>query len=217
MEKVIRELGENMKNDIMYYRKDNDFDCVYYENSTQSYPRHTHANHITLGYVLGGEVCIAFDNEKYIYNEGESYCIMPDMPHAIETVNNISYSMISMCISIHHILDEPQNEITCLKRLKQFILDEPENVFMIEDMAQKIGLSPYHMIRKFKEVCGLTPHQFQIQCKIRKAQRLLEEGKSVIEAAYGAGFCDQSHFDRCFHKIVKMTPSEYKQSVKRLV
>lgn len=44
----------------------------------------------------------------------------------------------------------------------------------------------------------------------------IEEGKSVTEVAYATGFCDQSHFDRCFHKIVGLTPNEYKQSVKRL-
>ena len=204
-----------MKKGIVYYRRDNDFECVYYENSTQAYPRHTHANHITFGYVLDGEVCIVCNEEKCFYHAGESYCIMPDIPHSIEPVNDIPYSMISMCILVDSILEKSQEDVSCLKRLKKFILEEPENVFSIEDMAQKIGLSPYHMIRQFKEACGLTPHQFQIQCKIRKAQKLLEEGKSVIEAAYATGFCDQSHFDRCFHKIVKMTPSEYKQSVKR--
>ncbi|MDE7404115.1 MAG: AraC family transcriptional regulator, partial [Lachnospiraceae bacterium] len=81
---------------------------------------------------------------------------------------------------------------------------------------RRISISPYHMIRKFKAVCGLTPHQFQIQCRVRMAQRLLEEGKSVTEAAYAAGFCDQSHFDRCFRKAVRLTPNEYKQSVKLL-
>lgn len=112
--------------------------------------------------------------------------------------------------------DEEGDVISYTKRLKQLILDEPEKVLRIEDMAQNIGMSPYHMIRKFKTACGLTPHQFQIQCRIRKAQKLLEKEKRVTEVAYATGFCDQSHFDRCFHKIVRLTPSEYKQSVKHL-
>lgn len=98
-----------------------------------------------------------------------------------------------------------------VRRLKQLILSSPENAFSIKEMAHHIGISPYHMIRQFKAVCGLTPHQFQIQCRVRKAQRLLEQGESVIEAAYAAGFCDQSHFDRCFRKIVRLTPKEYQR------
>ena len=69
------------------------------------------------------------------------------------------------------------------------------------------------MIRKFKKAFGLTPHQFQIQCKVRKAQKLLETTKSIPEVAYEAGFCDQSHLDRCFQKIVGMTPRQYQDAL----
>ena len=93
--------------------------------------------------------------------------------------------------------------------------DEPEKVFTVEQMAARICVSPYHMIRQFRAVCGLTPHQFQIQCRVRKAQRLLGEGRSVTETAYAAGFCDQSHFDRCFGKIVRLTPKEYQKCLRK--
>ena len=85
-------------------------------------------------------------------------------------------------------------------------------MYLIEEMAKDAGISPYHMIRKFKKAFGLTPHQFQIQCKVRKAQRLLEQKKSIAEVTYEAGFYDQSHLDRCFQKIVGMTPKEYKEA-----
>jgi len=165
---------------------------------------------------MGGELCVICDGRECLYHAGESFCIMPDVLHAVGAVNNTTYSMISICVPIDKIGDEPICESSYLKRLKDIISDMPENTFLIKDMARNIGVSPYHMIRRFKSVCGLTPHQFQIQCRIRKAQRLLEEGKSVTEAAYATGFCDQSHFDRCFRKIVRLTPSEYKQAVRKL-
>ena len=102
-----------------------------------------------------------------------------------------------------------------LQNLWQMIIDNPENEFLIEDMAKTANISPYHMIRQFKKAFGLTPHQFQIQCRIRKAQRLLEEGRSITEVAYDAGFFDESHFDRCFHKAVQLTPSDYKTAVQK--
>lgn len=203
-----------MRNNITYCRKNNDIECIYYKNAVQSYPMHTHANHITLGYLIDGVVRIVRDGQECLYHAGEHFCIMPDIPHAVEPVNDTAYSMISICISADKILDESENEINYSKKLKQRIIDAPENVFLIEDMSKSIGISPYHMIRQFKAACGLTPHQFQIQCRVRKAQKLLEEGKSVIEVAYATGFCDQSHFDRCFRKVVGLTPNVYKQSVK---
>ena len=191
-------------------------ECIYYKDAVLSYPMHTHAKHVTFGHVLDGGVRIICNGEKYLYHAGENFCILPDTPHAVEAVKDTPYSMIIICVSVDEMSDEGRNEISCIKKLKQLILDTPENVLLIEDMAQSIGMSPYHMIRKFKDTCGLTSHQFQIQCRIRKAQKLLEDEKSVTEVAYATGFCDQSHFDRCFRKMVRMTPSEYKQSVKRL-
>ncbi len=198
-----------MKHNITYDCQNNAMECIYYKDFTKSYPMHTHAEHITLGYVTDGAVCIICDGRKAFYYEGDSFCIMPDVLHALEPVNGTAYSMVSICIP------SDKTDKSCYsKRLKRIIQDAPEHTFSIEKMAQTIGVSPYHMIRQFKSVCGLTPHQFQIQCRVRKAQRLLEAGSSVTEAAYATGFCDQSHFDRCFRKIVRLTPSEYKQAVK---
>ena len=177
---------------------------------------HTHTAHITLGYVTDGTVCIVESSQEYLYHPGECFCIMPDVPHAVESVGSAAYSMLCMCIPIDKSADFSETETDYISRLKKTILNAPEEVFLIEDMARRISVSPYHMIRQFKAACGLTPHQFQIQCRVRKGQKLLEQGKSVTEAAYATGFCDQSHFDRCFQKIVRLTPSVYKQSVKRL-
>ncbi len=205
-----------MINNITYYRQSNGIECIYYRDFSLSYPMHTHVKHITLGFITDGELCVVCDGKESLYHAGEVFCIMPDVLHAVNVVDDTTYSMISICIPIDKMGDVYIDESYYYKRLKSIILNTPENIFYIEDMAQYIGVSPYHMIRRFKDVCGLTPHQFQIQCRIRKAQRLLEEGRSVTEVAYATGFCDQSHFDRCFHKIVRLTPSEYKLAVRKL-
>lgn len=66
---------------IRYYRKRNNIECIFYENAVQSYPVHTHAKHVTLGYILDGEVCIICDGEKSFYHTGDSFCILPDILH----------------------------------------------------------------------------------------------------------------------------------------
>lgn len=207
-----------MQRNIIYYSDNNNIEYIFYKNSTHSYPMHTHANHITIGHVTDGAVCIIQKNQECLYYENQSFCIMPDIPHAVKPIQDASYSMISVCIRADKIANESENEAgyVNLMSLKQAISEAPENAFLIEDMAQSIGISPYHMIRRFQSACGLTPHQFQIQCRVRRAQKLLEAGKNVVEVAYATGFCDQSHFDRCFRKIVRLTPSEYKQAASRL-
>ena len=53
----------------------------------------------------------------------------------------------------------------------------------------------------------------RLKCKVRKAQKLLAE-RSASEVTFDAGFYDQSHMDRCFKKVVGLSPKEYKKAVK---
>ena len=92
------------------------------------------------------------------------------------------------------------------RRLEVF----PERPLSVEKMAQAAYLSKYHFIRSFQRTVGLTPHQFQIQNRVRKAQRLMEHVESTAEVALAAGFCDQSHFIRHFEKCVGLTPAVYR-------
>ncbi|BDC94756.1 AraC family transcriptional regulator [Treponema bryantii] len=204
-----------MMNEISYRTKNDDIECVHYKNWTKAYPPHTHAEHLTLGIVEAGKVCIVMNGASKVFGEGDEFQIPPDVLHEIKPVDDKGYSMLVTCVRVSS--PKPDNsdnksDDTSLVELKDSILDQPENLYLIEEMAQDTNISPFHLIRKFKKLYGLTPHQFQIQCKVRKAQKLLEEEKSVCEVTYDAGFCDQSHLDRCFQKIVGMTPKEYKEA-----
>ncbi len=79
-------------------------------------------------------------------------------------------------------------------------------------MAKNAFLSKYHFIRNFKAEVGLTPHQFQIQNRIRKAQRLIHKTDTITEVALATDFCDQSHFIKEFKKQIGLTPLTYKQA-----
>lgn len=85
----------------------------------------------------------------------------------------------------------------------------PEVDFSLDAMARRAHTGKYHLIRRFRQEVGLTPHRFQIQNRVRKARRLLARSSSMTEAALAAGFADQSHFIRQFKKIVGMTPTSY--------
>ena len=103
-----------------------------------------------------------------------------------------------------------------LEKVKKYLEIFPENILTIDEMADIAFSSKFNFIRKFKKSIGLTPHQFQIQNRIRKARKLLEKLSITTEVALNTGFYDQSHFIRNFKKIVKMTPLEYQSSIKRI-
>lgn len=93
---------------------------------------------------------------------------------------------------------------------------QPEVSIDIQNMAEHAYMSKFHYIKRFKGDVGITLHRFQLQNKIRKAQRLIENGTSLSIVAADLGFFDQSHFIKCFKEVVGLTPLQYKRSAKRL-
>jgi AraC-like DNA-binding protein len=92
----------------------------------------------------------------------------------------------------------------------------PEMKLSIDEMAHSLYISKYHFIRSFKQAIGMTPHQFQIQNRVRKAQHMLSNIDSITEVALTTGFCDQSHFIKHFERYVGLTPTVYKISCRIL-
>ncbi len=103
-----------------------------------------------------------------------------------------------------------------VENARNLLAGAPENPFPVEELSRRVFVSQYFLIREFKKRFGLTPHQYQMQNRVRKAQHLLLEGKSITEVALITGFCDQSHFDRWFKKMLGITPSDYIEAQIRL-
>ena len=206
--------------EISYSKKNDRIECVRYKDWRKSYPSHTHTGHMTVGYIEEGRVCMVLNGEAKIYGAGERFQIPPNTLHEIKTVGDECYSMVVLCTALEadEIVAEDcardyESIVARLDELQKSILENPENIYLIEQMAHDACISPFHMIREFKKAFGLTPHQFQMQCKVRKAQKLLEE-RPAAEVTFDAGFYDQSHMDRCFKKVVGLSPKEYKRAVK---
>ena len=83
-----------------------------------------------------------------------------------------------------------------------------ENISLSE-LASVADLSPFHLLRVFRNQTGIPPHEYQTQVRIRYAQRLMRSGHSISEAALETGFFDQSHLSRNFKRITGMTPGYY--------
>ena len=201
--------------EISYSKKNDWIECVRYKDWQKSYPPHTHTGHLTVGYVEEGSICLVMNGVAEIYSAGDKFQIPPDVLHEIKTVEGKSYSMVVLCIQVgeSECAEVYEDAVARLNELRKSILENPENIYLIERMAHDACISPFHMIREFKKAFGLTPHQFQMQCKVRKAQKLLAE-RSASEVTFDAGFYDQSHMDRCFKKVVGLSPKEYKRAVK---
>jgi AraC family transcriptional regulator len=77
--------------------------------------------------------------------------------------------------------------------------------------AAEAGLSPFHFLRVFRRVTGVTPHQYLLRLRMRRAARLLAGHEHpVTEVAYQAGFGDLSNFVRTFHRAAGLSPGAFR-------
>ena len=86
----------------------------------------------------------------------------------------------------------------------------------LKEIAAVVAMSPYYFARQFKLSTGLSPHQYVIQCRIKRAKNLLAENKlPIVEIAHCVGCSNQSNFTAFFHKYVGITPKAYRKQTRR--
>jgi AraC family transcriptional regulator len=95
----------------------------------------------------------------------------------------------------------------------QFIELNFRQPLSLEELSALVGISPYHFLRTFKQVAGLTPYQFILRRRLREAAlRLRTTAEPVLDVALDAGFGDLSNFNHTFRTAFGTTPTTYRAS-----
>ena len=88
----------------------------------------------------------------------------------------------------------------------------------LDELARRVGLSPSHFARKFRQSTGLSLHRFVNRRRICASLELLkDQSVSLAHAALDLGFSSQSHFTRLFSDLTSMTPARYQKQFKRVM
>jgi AraC family transcriptional regulator len=78
-------------------------------------------------------------------------------------------------------------------------------------LSEAADLSPYHFLRTFERVTGVTPHQYVLRSRLREAgMRLVVDPDKVLDIALDCGFGDVSNFNRAFRAEFGVTPRAYR-------
>ena len=102
----------------------------------------------------------------------------------------------------------PPNAAARVTRTVRLIERHPDARLTLSRLAQDAGLSPYHFLRTFERLTGVTPHQFIMRARLREAaMRLASERGSVLDIALDCGFGDVSNFNRAFRTEFGVSPS----------
>jgi AraC-like DNA-binding protein len=83
----------------------------------------------------------------------------------------------------------------------------------LEGAAGQAGISPFHFLRLFTNVLGVTPHQYLVRSRLKHAARLLANGdRAITDVAYDVGFGDLSNFVRTFHRAAGVSPRRFREA-----
>jgi AraC-like DNA-binding protein len=81
------------------------------------------------------------------------------------------------------------------------------------ELAREAGLSPYHFLRTFTALIGVTPHQYVMRTRLREAaSRLVANRDTVLDVALDCGFGDVANFHRAFRTEFGVSPRAYRRT-----
>ncbi|MCM3654696.1 AraC family transcriptional regulator [Metabacillus litoralis] len=87
------------------------------------------------------------------------------------------------------------------------IINNYEESFRIEELAEIANMSVSSLHRHFKEVTAMSPIQFQKQLRLQEARRLLlAESTDVADVAFRVGYESQSQFSREYSRMFGFPP-----------
>ncbi|QEV49514.1 GlxA family transcriptional regulator [Streptomyces vinaceus] len=98
-----------------------------------------------------------------------------------------------------------------LREVQQWIADHPDGDLGIEALARRAGLSPRQFTRAFTAETGISPGRYVDQSRMETARRLLEETRDSVEhIARASGFPSTEAMRRAFHRVLGVSPAQYR-------
>ncbi|MCA9689963.1 MAG: helix-turn-helix domain-containing protein [Nannocystaceae bacterium] len=98
------------------------------------------------------------------------------------------------------------------------LVQRRSGLIRVHELAAELGTSERTLERVFRSRVGVSPKRLARLVRIggvRRRLKLMIDDSSLAELALGAGYCDQAHFTRDFHRVVGMSPGRYRRRAAR--
>lgn len=107
---------------------------------------------------------------------------------------------------------QAEHSVGIIENAKEYIDSNFSKDISLEDVSQRVNISPYYFSRIFREETGQTFIEYLTGIRIERAKELLREQRYTMkEICAEIGYSDPNYFSRSFKKNVGVTPTEYKE------
>lgn len=136
----------------------------------------------------------------------------------IESVRSYLQNEHYISVNLHRLLSHLaasdariEDMDSALQPAIQYISEHYHAHIDLDQLASLCNLSTAHLIRRFKQLAHVTPHQFLLSFRLRKSkQLLLTTSLPIEEIAEECGFHSASHYARAFRTENGMSPSMFR-------
>lgn len=184
------------ENDIVVLRADDNTDFSYHYVS------------------FSGELSSNFKSLPTIFRyEKDKFKILSEITNASPKSLSILVSFLFEIYSLFYI-NEDNIPNDYVKSTINYIENNYMNNISVEKIAGHLNLSRSYLVRIFKKNTGKTISEYLIYIRLSHAEKYLQKGMTVTDAAYFCGFGDLSNFSKMFKKSFGISPKQYKDKMK---
>jgi len=152
--------------------------------------------------------------DDVVFNALRSAHIMLEQSHSALERESCLMHALALLVRRHAedrpALAQPGLAHNALRQAQDYLQAHYAEDISLEQLAQMVYLSPFHLSRLFREQLGLPPHTYLNQIRVNRAKNLLNTGLPLTEVAHAVGFADQSHLTKAFKRVVGVPPGQYR-------
>lgn len=166
---------------------------------------------------------VILGNRPLVANLDSEPWVLPRLANLVHRMNRPDYEAptLPLMLEILQTVDDAYHAVcsgdsdhwdVIISHAARAIADHPQGRTDLERLAAQHNVSYTAFRRAFKELRGVAPGRFQIQCRIQKACRLLRH-HPIAEVAEALAYADQFTFSRQFKKYVGVAPKHFQHKL----
>jgi AraC family transcriptional regulator, regulatory protein of adaptative response / methylated-DNA-[protein]-cysteine methyltransferase len=109
----------------------------------------------------------------------------------------------------HDVVIDPH--LTLVREACALLDQQDEDALTLDVLGQRLGVSPHHLQRTFKQVIGISPRQYAEARRVERVKTQLRSGDDVTTALYDAGYGSSSRLYESAPARLGMTPATYRR------
>lgn len=105
----------------------------------------------------------------------------------------------------------PRNGAVLARQAREYLLERFTDSFTLDEVADAVGASVYHLCRVFKREVETTIHRYRSDLRLRHSLELVAESNDLSSVAFRLGYSSHSHFTASFGRAFSITPSDFRR------